>query len=186
LLAFFGQLQGLMLAFKQRFADKLLQRAQSPRKRRRAERQFRSGRFGRACPHDANKRLKRTQRGQAADHRFVLFVINSLSLRSVQPETGQAALVATCHFQSPAAGMFKHAPHRRHFPGQYHRQTAQRIDVFLNFRKPRVDHFPYVIQFDAGIGIPCVRIDPTDQFLRRIVMLVFDFPDDFLDPDLRW
>ena len=71
----------------------------------------------------------------------------------MQPEAGEAPFIAPGYFKPPTTGMFKHATDRRHFAGQYHGQTAERIHVFLHFRKPWIDGVCDVIQFGPRIGV---------------------------------
>ena len=64
------------------------------------------------------------------------------------------AFVARCHLYPPATVMFQHGTDRWHLSGLDKGQTAQSIDRFVDFGKPRIDPAGNFIQFHARIGVP--------------------------------
>ena len=99
----------------------------------------------------------------------------------MKPQPGDALFVAGDHFQFPAAFVVQHRARAGHCFGQHEGEAAQRADVFLDDRQPRIDQRGNIVEFGAGIGFPHPAVERGEQRLGRVVMLVLDFAGDLLD-----
>ena len=92
-----------------------------------------------------------------------------------------AALVGLGHLDPPAAGVEQYLANLRDVPRQHRGKTAERVDIFVNLGKPRVDRFTDIVQLGARVGVPAAVVAGREQRGGLVVMLVLDLADNFLD-----
>ena len=70
---------------------------------------------------------------------------------------------------------------RRDVAGEQEHEAAERVDLVLVGRQPRVDRCGELLELDPGIGFPQAVVEHGQHARLGLVMLVLDVADDLLD-----